>query len=119
MLGLSKVTEVEKLYNRMTAKGTVRMHADWIGPATAEQRAKALNDVEDWLEVPANNLASRLRGRAFLLEDSARCTLTKFDYAKMEYVALDRAQETKARDMELFAALLVEAAEFIEATANA
>jgi len=110
-------TEVEKFVERMTEKGVIHMHVDWgddAANATAEQRAKALNDVDDWLAVPGNGIASRLRGRAFLLQDSAHCTRTKFNVAKMEYVAMSRAEEVKASDMERFAALLIEAADYIE-----
>jgi len=110
------MSEVEKFIERCAAKGVVHMHVDWGEDAanvTAEERAKALNDVDDWLSVPANDLSSRLRGQAFLFSDSARCA-EKFNCRTLEFDEMSPHEKAKAKSDQRVADLLEEAAEFIE-----
>jgi hypothetical protein len=68
------VTELEKFKQRAKRTGLIQVsgyHAkrDWEG--MTEEYAKAMNDVDKWLEDPVNDLISRLGGDAFRFRENA------------------------------------------------
>lgn len=92
-------------------------HADWTEEGNVlrgDEKAKILADVLAHLAVPANDIASRLRGQVMLFNDSANCMEKRFDCKKMQYVSMSVAESVKVKNYKNLADLLTEAADFIE-----
>lgn len=71
--------------------------------------------IDAWMTIPANRVSARLRGEAFLLNDSAMCVRERFNVRTMKPEPPTRKEEVECRRKESLAALLIEAAELIEA----
>jgi len=113
---VSEVSEIDKLKERAIANSITHMHIDWTEDGlklSPEEKAKVLNEIDDHMSIPANSIAGRLRGRAFLLRDSAMCIRGKFDCRTLESIPPTKQDEARARDFSRQASLLEEAADFI------
>ncbi len=109
-------SEVEKLAARDAEQGLVKRHVSWTAKGAAlsdEAKAAELNKIDAWLAVPANNLASRLRGEAFLKRDTAMCLRSRFDVRTLQSVEMTPREKYEADKADSLAALLEEAADFI------
>lgn len=111
--GVIPGSEIDKLRQRYSKKGVTHFSCT---PApefkgTAEDLAKALNDVDNWLQDPVNDLVSRVGGHLFCKKDYIACTENTYDYSdgfpgtKVEPSKGERQQIREYKeDIELFEA---------------
>ncbi|AYJ86216.1 hypothetical protein D3Y57_09865 [Sphingomonas paeninsulae] len=101
---------------RHAKEGVGRWHVDRVPGATDEQIAGEMNKLARHMSDPRNAMAGRLRGEAFLLNDSAICALnrSRFNGTAFESVALAPREMAIAKREQRLAELLIEAAALLE-----
>lgn len=111
------MSEVDRLWDRLHSQGVAHFHVS-LAPgfaATAEDVARELNEVNEHLSDPRNNLIARLGGQAFLLEDSIRCTEGRVSAQTLEPVRLTAAERHQVRRDKEMLALVNEAIAMLSA----
>lgn len=110
-------SNLEKLKARLDRGGATLSGITW-GPEadklSVDERAGVVLAILEREDDPRIALIGKLRGRAFLFNDSASRMRNKFDTKTMQPVEMTREEKSKADDYSSLASLLREAADMLE-----
>lgn len=115
------MNEVEIMEARNKEQGVTYHHTSWTEEGqrlTGEEKASAINRIDDWLAIPKNKILSRIGGRIMLLRDSVLPRTDFRDGWPGVPVVLTKIQErAQQRDTEMLE-LLVGITQYIEGLPN-